>query len=66
VLNFRPEYRAEWMQKSYYHQIPLAPLDPDAIRELLDDLLGADPSTAGLAEAIHTRTAALFTEEAPP
>ncbi len=65
LLNFRPEYRAEWMQKSYYHQIPLAPLGPDAIRELLGDLLGADPSTAGLAEAIHTRTGGnpFFTEE---
>jgi adenylate cyclase len=26
LLNFRPEYRAEWMQKSWYRQIPLTPL----------------------------------------
>ena len=45
------------MRKSYYHQLPLAPLGPDAIRELLVDLLGTDPSTDGLAEAIHARTA---------
>jgi class 3 adenylate cyclase/tetratricopeptide (TPR) repeat protein len=65
LVNFRPEFRAEWMQKSYYHQIPLTPLGPDAIRELLDDLLGSDPSTAGLAEAIHERTGGnpFFTEE---
>jgi len=65
VVNFRPEYRASWMQKSWYHQLPLAPLGPEAIRELLDDLLGSDPSTEGLAEAIHARTAGnpFFTEE---
>jgi class 3 adenylate cyclase/tetratricopeptide (TPR) repeat protein len=65
IVNFRPEYHADWMQKSYYHQIPLAPLGAAAIRELLDDLLGRDPSTVGLAEAIHLRTGGnpFFTEE---
>jgi len=65
IVNFRPEYRAEWMQKSWYRQIPLTPLGSDAIRELLADLLGNDASTAGLAEAIHARTGGnpFFTEE---
>ena len=65
LLNFRPEYQAPWMGKSFYHQLPIAPLGPDAIRELVDALLGNDPSTAGLAEAIHARTAGnpFFTEE---
>jgi class 3 adenylate cyclase/tetratricopeptide (TPR) repeat protein len=65
LVNFRPEYRADWVQKSYYRQLPLAPLGPEAIRELLDDLLGNDPSIAGLAEAIHERTGGnpFFTEE---
>ena len=36
--------------------LPLAPLGPEAIRELLADLLGNDPSIAGLADAIHART----------
>ena len=44
LLNFRPEYHGRWMQKSYYQQMPLAPLGPEAIRELLDDLLGSDPA----------------------
>src|SRR5204863_7848224 len=52
----RPEYCADWMQKSYYRQIPLAPLGSDAIRALLVDLLGNDASTQGLAEDIHART----------
>jgi adenylate cyclase len=65
LLNFRPEYHAAWMQKSYYRQLPLAPLGPEAIRKLLEDLLGSDPSTRGLAAAIHARTGGnpFFTEE---
>jgi class 3 adenylate cyclase len=65
LVNFRPEYQAPWMGKSFYHQLPLAPLGPDAIRELVDALLGKDPSTAGLAAAIHARTGGnpFFTEE---
>ncbi len=65
LLNFRPEYRAEWMQKSWYRQIPLTPLGRDAIAELLTDLLGTHPSLAALAGPIHTRTGGnpFFTEE---
>ena len=65
ACSFRPEYHADWMQKSYYRQVPLSPLGPEAIRELLDDLLGQDRSISGLAERIHERTAGnpFFTEE---
>jgi class 3 adenylate cyclase/tetratricopeptide (TPR) repeat protein len=65
LVNFRPEYHAEWMQKSYYRQLPLAPLGPEAIRDLLDDLLGADSSIRGLADTIHARTGGnpFFTED---
>ncbi len=65
LLNFRPEYRAEWMQKSWYRQIPLTPLGRDAIAELLTDLLGTHPSLATLAGPIHARTGGnpFFTEE---
>jgi class 3 adenylate cyclase len=65
LLNFRPEYHAEWMQKSWYRQIPLTPLGRDAIAELLADLLGNDPSLAALATPIHARTGGnpFFTEE---
>jgi adenylate cyclase len=65
LVNFRPEYRAEWMQRSHVQQIALAPLGPEAIRALLDDLLGSDASTAGLAGAIHERTGGnpFFVEE---
>jgi class 3 adenylate cyclase/tetratricopeptide (TPR) repeat protein len=65
LVNFRPEYRAAWMTRSYYQQIPLAPLGPEAISELLSDLLGGDPSLAGLADRIRERTGGnpFFTEE---
>ncbi|HVB78532.1 MAG TPA: adenylate/guanylate cyclase domain-containing protein [Candidatus Binataceae bacterium] len=65
LVNFRPEYHAAWSSKSYYRQIPLTPLGPEAVRELLDDLLGKDPSIDGLAKAIHERTGGnpFFTEE---
>jgi adenylate cyclase len=65
VVNFRPEYRAAWMQKSYYRQIALTPLGPEAIRELLSDLLGNDESTAGLGDTIHARSGGnpFFAEE---
>ena len=51
LVNFRPEYHAAWMQKSYYQQLPLLPLGPEAIAELLRDLLGGDPSLAHSATA---------------
>jgi len=56
LLNFRPEYRAGWMQNSWYRQIPLTPLGIDAVAELLGDRLGSDPSVAALAGPIHART----------
>jgi class 3 adenylate cyclase/tetratricopeptide (TPR) repeat protein len=56
LLNFRPEYHAAWMQRSYYQQLPLLPLGPDAIRELFIDLFGTDPSLSKLPELIQERT----------
>src|SRR5262249_20159753 len=56
LVNFRPEYQAGWMQKSYYQRLPLLPPRPEAISELLQDLLGEDPSLADLADRICKRT----------
>jgi class 3 adenylate cyclase/tetratricopeptide (TPR) repeat protein len=65
IVNFRPEYHATWTAKSYYRQIPLAPLGPEAVRAMLEDLLGHDASTDGLAQSIYARTRGnpFFTEE---
>ncbi len=56
VVNFRPEYEAEWTDSPVYRRIALMPLGPDSTRELLADLAGGDPSLDGLAELIHERT----------
>jgi class 3 adenylate cyclase len=66
IVNFRPEYHATWTVKSYYRQIPLAPLGPEAARAMLEDLLGNDAAIDGLAQSIYTRTAGnpFFMEEA--
>jgi class 3 adenylate cyclase/tetratricopeptide (TPR) repeat protein len=56
LLNFRPEYHAGWMQRSYYQQLPLLPLGAEAIKELFADLLGNDPSLHRLRELIQERT----------
>jgi class 3 adenylate cyclase/tetratricopeptide (TPR) repeat protein len=65
LLNFRPEYQAGWMKKSYYQQLPLLPLGPAEIAEMLRSLLGTDPSLADLPERIQERTAGnpFFIEE---
>ena len=66
LTNFRPEYRAEWMSRSHYRQLPLAPLGPEALEELLSDLLGNDPSLDGLSEMIREQTGGnpFYVEEA--
>src|SRR5207249_2705005 len=65
LVNFRPEYHGAWMQKSWYHQLPLLPLGPEAIDQLLVELLGSDPSLRGLAALVRERTAGnpFFIEE---
>src|SRR5262249_24587643 len=44
LLNFRPEYSADWMRRAVYQQVALRPLGAEAIDELLRALLGADAS----------------------
>ena len=56
VVNFRPEYAADWMSKSYYQRLPLLPLSGEAITALVLDLIGDDPSLDGICELIADRT----------
>ncbi|HSF31449.1 MAG TPA: sigma 54-interacting transcriptional regulator, partial [Candidatus Tectomicrobia bacterium] len=44
VSNYRPEYQPSWGGKTYYTQLRLDPLPPERADELLQDLLGMDPS----------------------
>src|SRR3989442_5051787 len=65
LANFRPEYRPAWIGGSHYHQLVLSPLGDEAIRELLQDLLGSDSSLGELSARILERTGGepLFTAE---
>ncbi len=56
VVNFRPEYEAEWTDAPVYRRMSLVPLGLESTEELLDDLAGSDPSLDGLEELIHERT----------
>ncbi|MBW2271267.1 MAG: AAA family ATPase [Deltaproteobacteria bacterium] len=56
LVNFRPEYQAEWMSRSYYRQVPLQPFGREATEELLGDLVGRDASLSDLMDEIHERT----------
>jgi predicted ATPase len=40
LVNYRPEYRHEWGQKTYYTQLRLAPLGKAEAEEFLEALLG--------------------------
>jgi class 3 adenylate cyclase/tetratricopeptide (TPR) repeat protein len=65
LANFRPEFRAAWMERESYRSIALEPLGPETTAALLRALLGEDPSVLPLFERIQQRTAGnpLFTEE---
>jgi class 3 adenylate cyclase/tetratricopeptide (TPR) repeat protein len=56
LVNFRPEYVAEWADSPVYRRLALVPLGPESTEELLADLAGEDPSLDGLPELVHDRT----------
>jgi class 3 adenylate cyclase len=65
LLNFRPEYTAEWTKLSSVQQIALQPLGPEAVRQMLAAAVGDDASVRGLPDRIHARTGGnpFFAEE---
>jgi class 3 adenylate cyclase/tetratricopeptide (TPR) repeat protein len=65
LVNFRPEYAAEWTRKSYYEQLPLMPLGAGDVEAMLRELLGSDESVERLSAVIRERTAGnpFFMEE---
>ena len=56
LVNYRPEYRHEWGQKTYYTQLRLAPLGKAEAEELLTFLLGNHDSLGALKALILERT----------
>ena len=65
LANFRPEFRAPWMERPTYQRLPLLPLGAAALTELLEDLVGRDPSLAGVRELVRERAGGnpFFVEE---
>jgi tetratricopeptide (TPR) repeat protein len=56
LVNYRPEYQHKWSAKTYYTQVRLDPLAPVSADQLLQALLGADPSLAPLMHLLIART----------
>jgi predicted ATPase len=56
LVNYRPEYRHEWGNKSYYSQLRLEPLDSVAAHEMLTTLLGGNPELDQLKRLIIERS----------
>ena len=56
LVNYRPEYQHGWGSKTYYTQLRLDPLPPASADELLQVLLGDDPSLAPLKRLLIART----------
>ena len=47
LTNYRPEYRHEWGQKTYYTQLRLAPFEREEAEEFLTALLGESVGATG-------------------
>jgi class 3 adenylate cyclase/tetratricopeptide (TPR) repeat protein len=56
LVNYRPEYQHGWGHKTYYLQLRLDPLSPASADEVLQALLGDEPSLAPLKQLLIART----------
>ena len=56
LVNYRPEYHHGWGSKTYYTQLRLDPLPPASAGEVLQALLGDDPSLEPLKQLLIGRT----------
>jgi len=65
AVNYRPEYRHGWSERSCYRQLRIDPLGAESAQDLLEGLLGSDASVAKLKPLLIERTQGnpLFLEE---
>ncbi len=56
LVNYRPEFRHSWGNKTYYTQLRLDPLPPASAEELLQALMGDDPGLQPLKQLLIDRT----------
>ena len=55
LVNYRPEYQHAWGSKTYYRQVRIDALPAASAHELLDTLLGPDPSVQALKSLLIKR-----------
>jgi class 3 adenylate cyclase/tetratricopeptide (TPR) repeat protein len=65
LVSYRPDYRDEWMGRPNYHRVRLDPLAGEGLSELLEALLGSDPSLPPLKKFLVERASGnpFFVEE---
>jgi tetratricopeptide (TPR) repeat protein len=65
LVSYRPGYRDEWRNRPNYHQLRLDPLGGESLVELLEALLGSDPSLPTLKSFLTERASGnpFFVEE---
>jgi class 3 adenylate cyclase/tetratricopeptide (TPR) repeat protein len=56
LVNFRPEFRHEWREKAAYIEVRVDPLAPASAAELVDALLGREPSLRAVKRLLVERT----------
>jgi hypothetical protein len=56
LVNYRPEYRHTWGSKTYYRQLRIDSLPAASAHELLDAVLGSDPTVQALKPLLIRRT----------
>jgi class 3 adenylate cyclase/tetratricopeptide (TPR) repeat protein len=56
LVNYRPEYQHGWAARSYYRHFRIDGLPPETADELMDALLGPDPSLRPLKRLLAERT----------
>lgn len=65
VVSYRPEHRDEWRNRPNYRQLRLDPLAGESLAEILEALLGSDPSLPPLKSFLVERASGnpFFVEE---
>jgi class 3 adenylate cyclase len=65
LVNYRPEYQHTWGGKTYYRQLRVDPLPPETAGELLEALVGSDPTLEPLKDPLMRQAEGtpLFLEE---
>jgi class 3 adenylate cyclase/tetratricopeptide (TPR) repeat protein len=56
LVNYRPEYQHRWAARSYFRSLRIDGLPPETAGEMMDALLGPDPSLQALKRLLARRT----------